>query len=222
MLWLLGRPALLLWLLLLPRLRLGWLRRLLNRCRLRLCLCCTLAERPPNGRHRFGQARCFLCRWRGDEFGQGDDPIPVGVGLSMEFGRFFKTGAGGLSQFLNVEGTASVLISGNEVLGSADELRLFLSGGYVRVRRRNALGRRFGLGNQFGAERTRKRILCGLGDLLFTLDIDGRFIHLHRNDIGKSDGACGERNDGVGGRRWGRFRLGCRWQRNTGGFSRDR
>ena len=144
MLRLLARPGLLLWLLLLlPRLRLGWLWRLLNRCGLGLCLCSTLAERPSDGRHRFGQARCFLCRRGGDELGQGDDPVAVSIGLSMEFGRLFKAGAGGLGQFLNVEGTASVLIGGNEVLGSADKLRLFLSDGDGCVGRWSDFGHRF-------------------------------------------------------------------------------
>ena len=131
MLRLLGGPALLLWLLLwlllLPGLGLRWLRRLLNRCRLSWCLRSTLTERTSNGRHRFGQARCFLRRWRSDEFGQGDDPITVGVGLGMEFCRLFEGGAGGLGQFLDVEGPAPVLICGDEMLGSAHELGLFLS-----------------------------------------------------------------------------------------------
>ena len=143
----------------------------------------------------------------------------------MEFGRLLKAGAGGLGQFLDVEGPAPVLISGNEVLGGADKLRLFLSDGQGRfgcVGRWNGFRRRFRLGNQFGTERTRKGILCGLGDLLFTLDVDGRFFDLCWNNLGKSDGAGGERNGGFGDRHWGRFSLGCCWQRNTGGFSSDR
>ena len=60
----------------------------------------------------------------------------------MEFGRLFKAGAGGLGQFLNVEGTAPVLIGGDEVLGGADELLLFLSNGdgrFGRVERRSGI-----------------------------------------------------------------------------------
>ena len=129
----------------------------------------------------------------------------------MEFSRLFKAGAGGLGQFLNVEGTAPVLIGSNEVLGSADELRLLLGGGNGRVGRWSGFGHRFRLGNQFGTERAGKGILCGFGDLLFTLDVDGRLFDLHRSDLGKSNGAGGDRSGGFGSRRWGRFRLRCRW-----------
>ena len=84
----------------------------------------------------------------------------------MELCGLLEARAGGLGQFLNIEGPAPILVGGDEVLSGADELGLFLHGHF-------GFRSWFRLGNQFRTKRPGKGILRGLSDLLFTLDVDG-------------------------------------------------
>ena len=103
----------------------------------------TLSKRAADWSHWFEQRRCFFSRRRSDELRERDNTITVGIRFGVKFSSLFERGASGLSQFLNVKGTAPVLVGGDEVLGGADKFWLFLNGRHLRFRSR------FRFGNQF-------------------------------------------------------------------------
>ena len=121
---LLGRLLLRPTLLLLPWLGLRG-RRLLRRRRLWRWLWLPLSKRSADGGHRLRERGCFFRCGRRNEFGKGHNAVTVRIGFGMEGRRLFYGGTGGLSQLFNIQRTAVVLVSSDEVFRSAHE-RLFI------------------------------------------------------------------------------------------------
>jgi hypothetical protein len=87
----------------------------------------------------------------------------------MEFGGLFNGGPGRTGEFFNVQGTATVFIGGDEVLGCADKLFLFRGFGDGF----SWLGH--GLGFKLRTEGSSEGILGGSGHFPVVLHVDHGF-----------------------------------------------
>tara|TARA_Y100000768_G_scaffold178886_1_gene133956 strand:- start:97 stop:582 length:486 start_codon:yes stop_codon:yes gene_type:complete len=137
-----------------------------------------LAKWTTDGSDGFWKRSCFFCCWGRDELGEGNHAVSVGICLSVQFSCLFDGGPRSLGEFLNIKRSASILISGNEVLSSTDKLRFFLN---IRFGVRGLSG--FGFGDKFGTKGPRKGVLGCPSDLLFALNVHDRLRFNLLNNI---------------------------------------